>query len=103
MEIRETPFVLIARVMVKSGKVDDYMNSWQQYDNLVSDHRPVVINFLWDTIGDLNQDGSINILDITILINFILSNQYSDLADINSDGGLNILDVVNLIDIILNN
>ena len=84
-------------------KIDDYMNSWQQYDNSVSDHRPVVVNFLWATIGDLNQDGSINILDITLLINFILSNQYLELADINSDGGLNILDVVNLIDIILNN
>ena len=27
MEIRETPFVLIARVMVKSGKVEEYMLS----------------------------------------------------------------------------
>ena len=77
------------------------MNSWQQYDNYISDHRPVVINLLWESIGDLNQDGSINILDITILINLILSNQYLELADINSDGGLNILDVVILVDIIL--
>ena len=96
-------FNIFSNDIIFTYKVDDYMNNWQQYDNYISDHRPVVINFLWDTIGDLNQDGSINILDITILINFILSNQYSDLADINSDGGLNILDVVNLIDIILNN
>ena len=84
-------------------KIDDYMNSWQQYDNYISDHRPVVINFLWAITGDLNHDGTINILDITILINFILDNEYLDLADLNNDGGLNILDIVVLIDLILNN
>jgi len=84
-------------------KIDDYMNSWQQYDNYISDHRPVVINFLLAVTGDLNHDGTINILDITILINFILDNEYLDLADLNNDGGLNILDIVVLIDLILNN
>jgi len=84
-------------------KIDAYMNGWQQYDNYISDHRPVVINFLWEVIGDLTQDGNINILDIMVLINYILDNQYLDSADFNHDGGLNILDLVFLVDLILNN
>ena len=53
-------------------------------------------------LGDINQDGIVNILDIVNLINIILG--YSEelvYADINEDGICNILDVVNLINIIL--
>ena len=32
MEIRETPFVLIARVMVKSDKVEEYIYNCTLYD-----------------------------------------------------------------------
>ena len=35
MEIRETPFVLIARVMVKSGKVEEYMKIASTVDEAV--------------------------------------------------------------------
>jgi len=96
-------FNIFSNDIILTYKIDDYMNSWQQYDNYISDHRPVVINFLWESIGDLNQDGNINILDVTILINLILDAEYLDLADFNNDGGLNILDLVVLVDLILSN
>ena len=56
--------------------------------------------------GDINLDGSINILDIVILINLILDFQTPTdsefmISDINNDGILNILDIVQLINIIL--
>ena len=57
--------------------------------------------------GDINQDSIINILDIVLLINFILSseipseNQFLS-SDMNVDGIINILDVVLIINIILN-
>ena len=53
--------------------------------------------------GDINNDGTINIQDIIVLINIILleSNFDSD-ADINNDGLINILDIVQLVNIILN-
>ena len=35
MEIREIPFVLIARVMVKSGKVEEYMKIATTVDEAV--------------------------------------------------------------------
>ena len=55
--------------------------------------------------GDMNQDESVNILDIVLLVNVILSNEPSDTqlvsGDINNDGVLNILDIVQLVNIIL--
>ena len=51
--------------------------------------------------GDLNQDESINVLDIVILVNLILSSDYNSVADLNGDSTLNVLDVVLLVNIVL--
>ena len=51
--------------------------------------------------GDVNDDGTINILDIVQLANMILSDDYQESADLNGDGNLNILDIVQLVNIIL--
>ena len=56
---------------------------------------------LTSSIGDINDDGEIDVLDIVSLINLILSGEYQSNADINIDGDLNVLDVVSLINIIL--
>ena len=67
-------------------------NNW--YDSL----------FAYD-IGDINQDYSIDILDIIELVNGILSGNISGiefyLADINGDDILNIQDLIALVNIIL--
>ena len=52
-------------------------------------------------LGDLNDDNNVDVLDIVVLINLILSNDYQSNADINGDENINILDVVQLVDIIL--
>jgi len=52
--------------------------------------------------GDINGDSIVNIQDIILLINIILSGEVTDSADINGDGTVNILDVVQVINIILN-
>ena len=55
--------------------------------------------------GDVNQDGEVNIGDVTALISIILSatpeSVYEPDADVNGDGEVNIGDVTALIDIIL--
>ncbi len=53
--------------------------------------------------GDFNNDENINILDVIILVNHILSPAAVELegADLNNDGIVNILDVIVLINIIL--
>ena len=51
--------------------------------------------------GDLNNDNFLNVLDVILLVNLVLSQQYSDIADFNNDQILNVLDVITLINIIL--
>ena len=56
-------------------------------------------------MGDLNQDGLINVQDIILTINIILgappSNYELCSGDINEDGVIDILDIVLLINLIL--
>ena len=52
--------------------------------------------------GDANNDGSLNILDIVLMVNMILGDEYDSLADINEDDIVDILDIVSLVNIILN-
>ena len=54
-------------------------------------------------LGDINQDGIINVLDIVLIVNLIFINQYDESADLNMDGILNVLDIVLLSNIILDN
>jgi hypothetical protein len=54
------------------------------------------------TLGDLNGDGTLNILDIVVLANLILSGDNSNpTGDLNQDGSYNILDIVILVNLIL--
>ena len=58
------------------------------------------------TLGDINSDGSIDILDIVLVVNIILgvldpTDIQQSASDINSDGVINILDVVQIVNIIL--
>ena len=57
-------------------------------------------------IGDINQDDSIDILDIVELVNTILNGDNSGiefyLSDINGDGVLNNQDLIALVNLILN-
>ncbi len=51
--------------------------------------------------GDVNGDGSVNISDVSAVIDLILSGRYSDSSDVNGDGSVNISDINALIAIIL--
>ena len=54
-------------------------------------------------LGDLNQDGLVNVIDIVVLVNIILgNNQNAESADINDDGLVNVIDIVVLVSEILN-
>ena len=53
-------------------------------------------------LGDLNQDGGLNVLDIVKLVNEILYEENPDLlGDLNQDGNINVLDIVQMVNIIL--
>ena len=52
--------------------------------------------------GDLNCDGSLNILDIVTMVNMVLDATEEDpAADLNGDGVINILDVITLVNLVL--
>ena len=55
--------------------------------------------------GDVNGDGSVNVTDVTMLVNHILGNEDENFviekADVNNDGGINVTDVTALVNLIL--
>ena len=60
------------------------------------------------TLGDINQDDTINVLDVVTLVNIVLNviepTTIQALAsDINEDGALNVLDVVLIVNLVLDN
>ena len=59
-------------------------------------------------LGDINQDNTIDVLDVILVINFIMdvnnpNNQENFLSDMNADGYINIQDIILIVNIILNN
>ena len=57
-------------------------------------------------MGDTNQDGFINIVDVVIMITYVLDNStLSDdqmiIADLNDDNIINVVDIITLLNIIL--
>ncbi len=76
-----------------TGEQIDLIAQWIDEGGLPEPYEPLQ--------GDVNDDGTVNILDIVQLANMILSNDYQESADLNGDENLNILDIVQLVNIIL--
>ena len=70
---------------------------------ILSDLLSVILDYEWTTLGDINQDGLLDILDIVQMVNCIMGIQIEncDLGDVNEDGIVNVLDVVTLVNMIL--
>ena len=56
-------------------------------------------------VGDVNKDGSVNIADVTALIDYLLNDASAAPAeaDVNQDGIVNVADLTDLIDLMLTN
>ena len=54
-----------------------------------------------ELLGDINNDGTLDVLDIILIINTILNNDYNQLADINADNIVNIQDIILIVNIII--
>ena len=52
-------------------------------------------------VGDSNGDGTLNVLDVVLLVNIVLAGEFNECADLNGDGSLNVLDIVLLVNVIL--
>ena len=54
--------------------------------------------------GDLNNDNSIDVLDVVALVSCILINENCSICfDINQDNEYNVLDILDIINLIINN
>ena len=94
----------LAYSQVETIKLDQYIDGgWNEYDYNISDHRPVFMQLAQNMIlGDVSGDGSINILDVVMIVQIVIGNdEIVQSADFNGDGSINILDVVQLIQIII--
>ena len=75
----------------------------EYYTQIINDS----YSFLYDQLdffelGDINLDGSINVLDAVESVNLLLIGGYNESADMNNDNIINVLDIVQLINLILN-
>ena len=51
--------------------------------------------------GDLNDDLTLNIIDVVLMVECILDDYCNECSDINDDDTTNIIDIVSLVNIIL--
>ncbi len=96
----------IGRVKMLQACNDLYPDNFNYYQTIASGWASTGIGSeIVFTPGDLNQDQSINILDIVELVNIILNGSPDEtqlyLGDLNSDGSINILDIIELVNLIL--
>ena len=89
-------------IEVKTIKIDDYIyGGWDEYDQNISDHRPVAMKFHsnYELSYDLNNDGLVNENDFNMLISIIFEqNNNQFLGDINLDSKIDIIDLLYLSD-----
>ena len=52
-------------------------------------------------MGDFNNDGLINILDIVQVVTLVLESDYESIVDLNYDGSVDVLDIVIMINMVL--
>ena len=98
-----------------TGEVSDYILSFMNYfvleDSSVCeellDAPSSASQYLTNIVcqesvsGDINGDTLVNVQDVVLVVNLVLSNQYNDSADLNLDGIVNVLDIVQVVNIIL--
>ena len=102
-EYEQVGIVSWAYGWASAGYPTVYSRIWPELDWIFS---YIGDPFVVELYGDVNFDGSININDIIIVLNFILHNteptsEEFATADMNQDENLNILDVIQMINTIL--
>ncbi len=102
----------IRQLVVEEDDGTNVLAFWDNYGALpankafiIDEHIPLLLP-LWP---DVNRDGTVNVSDITAIVDIILNNDAEEIfpnydfvaADINGDGSININDVTALVDIVL--
>jgi len=100
---------IISQEIIRTNKISEY----QDYPNpFIIDESLIQRCYFEEDVeeeymmGDVNQDSTVNVLDIVFLMNYILNlidlnEEQIALGDLNNDNGINILDIVLLIEEII--
>jgi len=77
---------------------------WEYIGEFVNVHRAIKYDsnyFNPILMGDINNDGLINILDIVQVVTLVLESDYESIVDLNYDGSVDVLDIVIMINMVL--
>ena len=75
----------------------------QSNDSRSSDHLLFCSDFAGISsplLGDVNGDGSFDLLDIELFVQLILSGNFQDEAEINGDDAVDLLDIAHFVDLL---
>ena len=78
------------------GNLDLFMATCDTYHIWVNTAEPGFI------LGDINGDGSVNLLDVSPFVDLLANGGNNPAADINQDGIVNLLDVAGFVDLLAN-
>ena len=84
-------------------KIDDYIDGgWNEYDQNISDHRPVAIKiFNFISYYDMDGDGVVDETDLDFVVSHVIENNESiNITDFNQDSVVDIFDLFRLSDFI---
>ena len=85
-----------------SSSTDIFLSVWPERHEYALKELFFTVILENSLLGDINMDGALNVLDVVLLVDLALNNNYNQIADMNSDGAINVLDVVLLVGVILN-
>lgn len=93
----------LTQLIVPRGSAQAYRQAdvWKKFQNIIEADFPVEV-----MRGDVNNDGEVDINDVTLVIGYVLGNGvdiYTDAADVNYDGSIDINDVTIIISHVLGN
>ena len=80
----------------------DYFWGFHASEVLIDFFQDYKLSDFTQSVGDVNQDGLMNIQDVILIVSLILNSTYNPLADLISDNEIDVLDVVYILNLILN-
>lgn len=87
------------------GELIDIIFSDNNKNQINLDNTSFNIDVVSATMGDVNNDGKINVMDIVETVSYIMGNPSSTFvfaaADIDGNGSVNVMDLVNIVEIIM--
>ncbi|MBI44774.1 MAG: hypothetical protein CMG66_01260 [Candidatus Marinimicrobia bacterium] len=89
---------------VSIGSFEYYLIAYDENEN-ISEASDILTITIESQHGDINMDGSVDIIDVVSLVNFILYSDNNDTSqfDVSGNGLVDIIDIIALINIILDN